>query len=116
MLRRPGGFCAQPSATHRAPSFLWGRHGVMSSLRAGRRRRSDVTCIAFGFPSSKRRPTWMQLAGLVIASWAAAIVMDDHAGAASSRNERAVASVARAPGEPIMAIVSLRTQPTTVYY
>jgi hypothetical protein len=57
----------------------------------------------------------MQLAGLVIASWAAAIVMDDHAGAASSRNERAVASVERAAGEPIMAIVSLRNQRITVY-
>jgi L,D-transpeptidase catalytic domain len=43
------------------------------------------------------------------------IVMGDHAVAASSRNERAVASVERAAGEPVMAIVSLRNQRITVY-
>src|SRR5262245_33836963 len=42
--------------------------------------------------------------------------MGDHAGAASSRNERAVASVEqRIAGAPIMAIVSLRNQRITVY-
>jgi hypothetical protein len=61
------------------------------------------------------RPILWQLAGPVIASWAAVIVMGDHAGAAGSRNERAVASVERAAGEPIMAIVSLRNQRVTVY-
>jgi hypothetical protein len=61
------------------------------------------------------RLTLLQPAGLVIASWAAVIAMGDHAGAASGRNERAVASVERAAGEPIMAIVSLRNQRITVY-
>jgi len=42
--------------------------------------------------------------------------MGDHAGAASSRNERAVASVEhRIAGAPIMAVVSLRNQRITIY-
>jgi hypothetical protein len=42
--------------------------------------------------------------------------MGDHAGAANSRNERAVVSVEqRAAGAPIMAVVSLRSQQITVY-
>jgi lipoprotein-anchoring transpeptidase ErfK/SrfK len=44
------------------------------------------------------------------------IAAGDHAGAASGRNERSVASVAsRLTGEPIIAIVSLRNQRITVY-
>ena len=61
------------------------------------------------------RPTLLQFAALVIASWAPAIAMGDHASAASGRNERAVASAERPAGEPIMAIVSLRNQRITVY-
>jgi hypothetical protein len=68
------------------------------------------------FLNPKRRSTWLQPARLAIASWAAVIVMGDHAGAANSRNERAVVSVEqRAAGAPIMAVVSLRSQQITVY-
>jgi hypothetical protein len=81
----------------------------MSSFRVGRP--SRMSC----FLNSDRRLTWLQPARLVIASWAAVMVTGDHAGAASGRNERAVASVERAAGEPIMAIVSLRNQRITVY-
>ena len=64
----------------------------------------------------KHKPTWLQPACLVIAGWAAVITMGDHAGAASSRNERAAASVEwRAAGAPVMAIVSLGNQQITVY-
>ncbi len=63
----------------------------------------------------RHRPTWLQPARLAIASWVAVFMMGDHAGAASSRNERAVASVERTAGEPIIAIVSLRNQRITVY-
>jgi lipoprotein-anchoring transpeptidase ErfK/SrfK len=56
---------------------------------------------------------------LAIASLAAVITAGDHAGATSSRNERAVASVESRivgePVEPIMAIVSLANQRITVY-
>lgn len=69
------------------------------------------------FITPKRKPTWLQLpARLAVAGWAAAIALGGHAGAASGRNERAVASVeTRAAGAPIMAIVSLRNQRITVY-
>src|SRR5258707_14598119 len=63
----------------------------------------------------RHRPTWLQPARLAIASWVAVFMMGDHAGAASSRNERAVASVERTAGEPIIAIVSLRNQRISVY-
>jgi hypothetical protein len=59
----------------------------------------------------ERKPTWLQPVRLAVASWATVITVGNHAGAASSRNERAVASVeARAAGAPLMAIVSLRSQ------
>src|SRR6266446_1299584 len=68
------------------------------------------------FLNPRHRPTWLQLAHLAIVSWAAVIAVGDHACAASSRNERAAASVEqRAAGAPIMAIVSLRSQRVTVY-
>jgi L,D-transpeptidase catalytic domain len=68
------------------------------------------------FLNPRHRPTWLQPARLAIASWAAVIVMGDHACAASGRSERAVAFVEqRAAGAPIMAIVSLRSQRITVY-
>jgi hypothetical protein len=68
------------------------------------------------FVNAKRKPTWWQPAPLAIASFAAVIAAGGHAGAASSRNERSVASVeSRVAGTPIMAIVSLRSQRVTVY-
>ena len=58
-------------------------------------------------------------AGLAVASLAAVIAAGDHAGAASGRTERPVASVesriAGEPVEPLMAIVSLGNQRITVY-
>jgi L,D-transpeptidase catalytic domain len=68
------------------------------------------------FINAKRKPHWWQPARLAIASFAAVIAVGGHAGAASSRNERSVASVeSRVAGAPIMAIVSLRSQQITVY-
>ena len=57
-----------------------------------------------------------QLARAAVASLAVLIAAEDLAGAGSSRNERSIESVAtRTAGEPIMAIVSLRSQRITVY-
>jgi L,D-transpeptidase catalytic domain len=81
----------------------------MSSLGVGRPSRPSF------FFNPKHRLTWFQPARLFMASWAAVIAAGDHAGAASGRNERAIESVERAAGEPIMAIVSLRDQRVTVY-
>jgi L,D-transpeptidase catalytic domain len=68
------------------------------------------------FVNPKHNPVWLHPARLAIVSWAAVIAVGAHAHAASSRNERVVASVeSRAAGEPIMAIVSLRNQRITVY-
>src|SRR3984893_754877 len=88
----------------------------MSSLRLGRRNRSDVTCMTSCFFNPKHKPTWLQPARVAIAGWAVVIAVGDHAEAASGRNERAMASVeSRAAGAPIIAIVSLRNQRITVY-
>ncbi len=58
----------------------------------------------------------MQPARLAIAALATLIAAEDHAGAKSGRSERSVESIeSRVAGEPIMAIVSLRTQRITVY-
>src|SRR5215470_5961487 len=81
----------------------------MSSLGVGRLGRSSCSV------NAKHRPTWFQPARLFVASWAVVIAAGDHAGAASGRNERAIESVERAVGEPIMAVVSLRNQRVTVY-
>jgi hypothetical protein len=68
------------------------------------------------FANSKHKQTWLRPAGLAIASLAAVIATDDHAGAANGRRESSVTAVeSRAVGEPIMAIVSLRNQRVTVY-
>ena len=65
-------------------------------------------------PTHKQPRMWA--ARLAIAGLAALIAVEDHAGATSGRSERFVESVeSRAAGEPIMAIVSLRTQRITIY-
>ena len=62
----------------------------------------------------QRGQTWLRPLRLAVLS-VAVIAASDHA-AASGRNERSVVSVeSRAAGEPIMAIVSLRSQRITVY-
>jgi hypothetical protein len=70
------------------------------------------------FGSPKFKHAWLGPARLGIASLATVIVAGDHAGAANRRNERAVAFESRITGEPvepIIAIVSLRSQRITVY-
>jgi lipoprotein-anchoring transpeptidase ErfK/SrfK len=70
------------------------------------------------FVGPKYKPTWLRPARLAVASLAAVITVGDHAVAAKSRNERAVAFESRVvvePAEPIMAIISLRSQRITVY-
>ena len=63
-----------------------------------------------------RKHKWLPPARLAIAGLATVIAAGDHAGAASGRNERSVESVkSRNVGEPIMAIVSIRSQRVTVY-
>jgi hypothetical protein len=62
------------------------------------------------------RRTWLQAARPVFVSAAVLITSGDLASAAGGRNERLVSSAAsRVAGEPIMAIVSLRSQQITVY-
>ena len=68
------------------------------------------------FVTAKLVKTRLRAARLAIAALAALIVAGDHAGAASGRSERVVESIeSRTAGEPIMAIVSLRSQRITVY-
>jgi hypothetical protein len=58
----------------------------------------------------------MRSAHLAIAVLAALIGAEGHAGARGGRSERAVESIeSRAAGEPMMAIISLRSQRITVY-
>jgi hypothetical protein len=72
--------------------------------------------MASWFVNPKHKQIWLPPARLAIVSLAAVIAAGDHAGAASGRNERSVESVkSRSIGEPIMAIVSLRSQRITVY-
>ena len=64
----------------------------------------------------KRRRTRLRLAHLALAGMVALIAAGDHASARSGRSERAIESIeSRTAGEPIMAIVSLRSQRITVY-
>jgi hypothetical protein len=72
--------------------------------------------MTFGFVNPKHKQTWLRSARLATASLVAVIATGNLAGAASSRNEPSVGSIeSRAAGEPIMAIVSLRSQQITVY-
>src|ERR1700681_3204740 len=64
----------------------------------------------------KRKPTRLRPAYLAIAGLAALIAATDHVGATDRRSGRSVESIeSRTAGEPVMAIVSLRTQRVTVY-
>ena len=58
-------------------------------------------------------PMQLRLARIAVA--ALAVLIADHAGAASGRGGRAVEVIAREPGEPVIAIVSLRRQRIAVY-
>ena len=68
----------------------------------------------FGDPKLKGKRFGPAL--VLVASLAAIVATSGLAVAASSRNERPIASIeSRTAGEPIMAIVSLRSQQITVY-
>jgi hypothetical protein len=68
------------------------------------------------FVNPKRKQTRLRPAHLALASLAVLIAAGDHAGATDGRSERPVESVqSRIAGEPILAIVSLRSQRITVY-
>jgi hypothetical protein len=70
----------------------------------------------FRFVSPTRKRTRLRPVHLAVASLAALIAAGDHAGATARRGERSLGSIeTRTAGEPIMAIVSLRTQRITVY-
>ena len=68
------------------------------------------------FVNLKRKQKRLRPAHLAVASLAALIAAGDQAGAGSGWSERSVESAeSRSAGDPIMAIVSLRTQRITVY-
>jgi hypothetical protein len=68
------------------------------------------------FVNPKRKQTRLRSAHLAVAVLAALIAAGDHAGATDRRSERPVESIESRPaGEPILAIVSLRSQRITVY-
>jgi hypothetical protein len=66
------------------------------------------------FNSPKQRQIWSRAACLAVAG-VALIAMSETASFASSRNDKPVQSADRVAGEPVMAIVSLRSQRVTVY-
>jgi|SRR5262245_28533192 len=68
------------------------------------------------FMNAKPRQLRLRTVQLAVAALAALIAVGDHAGAANSRRGRSVEAIeSRTAGEPIMAIVSLRSQQVTVY-
>jgi hypothetical protein len=67
------------------------------------------------FVNPKYQQTWLRSTCLAIASLVVAIATGDDSSAASRRKERSVESVERVAGEPVMAIISLRSQRITVY-
>src|SRR6267143_6371200 len=68
------------------------------------------------FVNPKRKQIRLRPAQLAMAGLAALIAAGDHAGATDRRGERFVESIEqRSAGEPIMAIVSLRSQRITIY-
>lgn len=72
--------------------------------------------MTFCFIDPKPKQTRLRAAHLAIAGLATVIVAGELVGVASGGDERAVAAIeSRAAGEPIMVIVSLRSQKITVY-
>jgi hypothetical protein len=69
-----------------------------------------------GFRIPRLRQTPSPLAKIVVMGLAALMVLGDRAAAQSRHRVRAIESIeTRSPGEPILAIVSLRSQSITVY-
>src|SRR5215470_19217560 len=117
----PPGKCAQQVELQTA----WRPSGALAawiarrydSFCAGWRSPIGWTCMTY-FVSPKYKQAWLRSARLAVVSLAAVTAAGDHAGAAKGRNERAVAFESRItaePVEPIMAIISLRSQQITVY-
>jgi L,D-transpeptidase catalytic domain len=76
----------------------------------------DEPPVTTRFVSPKRKQTRLRPARLAVAGLAALIAAGEHAGATSARGERSAGSIeSRTPGEPILAVVSLRQQRITVY-
>jgi hypothetical protein len=67
------------------------------------------------FANPRHQQTKLLPAPVALAGLALLIASADHAGAINGQSERSVASVAALASEPIMAIVSLRSQRITVY-
>src|SRR6516162_9631155 len=69
------------------------------------------------FADRRQKPSRLRAGYLLIASVCAMLAaVNDPAGAASRRSDHSVQSVdSRTPGEPLMAIVSLRSQRVTIY-
>src|SRR5262249_31334709 len=77
---------------------------------------SNGTEMMVRFMNAKPRQLRLRTVQLAVAALAALIAVGDHAGAANSRRGRSVEAIeSRTAGEPIMAIVSLRSQQVTVY-
>jgi hypothetical protein len=66
------------------------------------------------FSGPKRRQIWSRLACLAIAG-IALVTLSETTSFAASRNDKQVQSADRVAGEPVMAIVSLRSQRVTIY-
>ena len=94
-----------------SPEWDYKSPGVQTALV-----RSNGTRMTSRFLSPKHRQARQRSARLAVVVVAALLAAGDQAGAASARNERAVEAVEqRTAGEPVLAIVSLRSQRITVY-
>src|SRR5262245_37005133 len=75
-------------------------------------RHKTISC----FIGPKHHAMGLRSACVAVASLAVLILVGDHTQAAGGRRERSVESIdSRTAGEPIMAIVSLRSQRITLY-
>src|SRR4249920_1789264 len=68
------------------------------------------------FTEPMHNPMVLRSARLALASLAVLVLVGDHAHSAGGRSERSVESInSRTAGEPILAVVSLRSQRITIY-
>ena len=91
-------------------------NGDMIPLPASADPRSYWTPMMPWFAEPAKKAVLLRPAHIAFASFSALIAVGNIVGSASARDERSVASVeSRIAGDPIMAIVSLRSQQITVY-
>src|SRR5262245_54231718 len=111
-MRRTAARATAPR-TRSSPNWHARPNGVMLRPDAGWAVRTQMTsCCAR--PGHKRAT--LQAARLVLGGLVLMIASADHVGAISGLGERpAAAGAERSTGEPIMAIVSLRSQRITIY-